>query len=372
MNVPFVDLKAQYRALQPQMDEAIQSVLNRTAFIMGPEVKSFEKAFAEYIGVKHVVGVGSGTSALRLALVALDIGPGDEVITVPDTYIATCEAISHTGATVVFVEADAQTYNLDPNKLEAAITDKTKAVLPVHLYGQPADMQEIMTIARRHNLYVIEDAAQAHGASHKGQRIGTFGDISCFSFYPGKNLGAYGDGGAVATDDDDLAAKMRLLHNHGQEVKYEHLVVGYCDRLDNLQAAVLGIKLPHLDDWNAARRSRAAIYDEILGNVPGITTPFVADYNEHVYHLYVIQVADGRRDDLQKYLGKMGASSGLHYPIPVHLQNAYADLGHQVGDFPISEQLASQGLSLPIFSEMSDEQAIFVANKIVEFMSNGE
>lgn len=371
MDIPFVDLKAQYHSLQPEVDEAMQSVLNRTAFIMGPEVQAFEKAFGEFIGVKHVVGVGSGTSALRLALIALGIGPGDEVITVPDTYIATCEAISHTGAQVVLIEADPQTYNLDPKGIEAAITEKTKAIMPVHLYGQPADMDEIMAIARRHNLYVIEDAAQAHGARYNGRRAGSFGDLACFSFYPGKNLGAYGDGGAVVTDDDDLAARLRLLHNHGQEVKYEHLVVGYCDRLDNLQAAVLGVKLPHLDDWNAARRERAAFYDECLANVPGIVTPQIAADNESVYHLYVIRVTDGRRDALQSFLGEAGIASGLHYPIPVHLQEAYADLAHKPGDFPISEQLASQGLSLPMFAEMNDEQGTYVVNKIREFMSNG-
>ncbi len=371
MNIPFVDLKAQYRSLQPEVDEAIQSVLDRTAFIMGPEVTAFEEDFAEYLGVNHTIGVGSGTAALRLALEALNIGPGDEVITVPDTYFATCEAISHVGATVRFVDADAQTYNLDPEKLERAITDKTKAVMPVHLYGQAADMTPMLDIARKHNIYVIEDAAQAHGATYKGQKTGTFGDIACFSFYPGKNLGAYGDGGAVVTNNDRIAERLRLLRNHGQKVKYEHLVVGYCDRLDNLQAAVLGKKLPHLDSWNEGRRSRAAIYDECLQNVPGVVTPYVSSDCEHVYHLYVIRVTDGRRDALQNYLQEAGVATGLHYPIPVHLQEAYSDLGHKEGDFPISEGLANEGLSLPMFAELTDEQAVFVADKIREFMSNG-
>lgn len=371
MNIPFVDLKAQYRSLQPQVDEAIQSVLDRTAFIMGPEVSAFENAFAEYIGVKHVIGVGSGTAALRLALEVLGIGPGDEVITTPDTYFATCEAISHVGADVRFVEADAKTYNLDPKQLEAAISDKTKAIMPVHLYGQAADMGPIVEIARKHGLFVIEDAAQAHGATYKGQRVGTFGDIACFSFYPGKNLGAYGDGGAIVTNNDELADQLRLLRNHGQKIKYEHLVVGYCDRLDNLQAAVLGQKLPHLDSWNEGRRTRAAIYDECLQNVPAIVTPFVSPDCQHVYHLYVIRVTDGRRDELQSFLQEEGVATGLHYPIPVHLQEAYSGLGYEVGDFPICEGVAKQGLSLPMFSELTDEQAVFVADKIREFMSNG-
>jgi len=272
MNVPFVDLKAQYESLRPGMDKAIQDVLNRTAYILGPEVRAFEESFAEFVGVSNVVGVSSGTDALHLALLGLGIGPGDEVITVPDTYIATCEAISHVGADVVFVDADPRTYNINPALIEQAITDRTKAIMPVHLYGQPADMDPIIEIAERHDLFVIEDAAQAHGATYKGRKVGTFGDISCFSFYPGKNLGAYGDAGAIATDDDELAQRIQILSNHGQEVKYEHLVVGYCDRLDNLQGAVLGVKLPHLDGWNASRQSRAGMYDDCLANVPNIVT----------------------------------------------------------------------------------------------------
>jgi len=371
MKVPFVDLKMQYDALRPEMDAAIQSVLDRTAYIMGPEVTAFEAAFAAYVGMAHAVGVGSGTDALRLALEGLGVGPGDEVITVPDTYIATCEAITHVGAEVRLVEVDPHTYNMDPARLEAALTPRTKALLPVHLYGQPADMDPILAVARRHNLWVIEDAAQAHGATYRGRKTGTFGDAACFSFYPGKNLGAYGDAGAVVTNDAALAERLRMLRNHGQQVKYEHLLVGYCHRLDNLQAAVLGVKLPHLDGWNAARRSRAAIYDEYLQNVPGIVTPVCAPEHEHVYHLYVIRVTDGRRDALQAYLNAAGIGAGLHYPIPVHLQAAYAALGHQPGDFPISEQLAQQGLSLPMFPELTDAQVVHVAEKIRAFMENG-
>jgi dTDP-4-amino-4,6-dideoxygalactose transaminase len=368
MNVPFVDLKAQYESLRPQMDEAIQDVLNRTAYILGPEVRAFEGAFAKFVGVSNVVGVSSGTDALRLALEGLGIGPGDEVITVPDTYIATCEAITHVGADVVFVDADSKTYNIDPMQIEQAISERTKAIMPVHLYGQAADMDPIMEIAQRHNLFVIEDAAQAHGATYKGRKVGTLGDISCFSFYPGKNLGAYGDAGAIATNDDALAHRIRILSNHGQEVKYEHLDVGYCDRLDNLQGAVLGVKLPHLGGWNASRQSRAALYDDCLANIPGIVTPYVSPENESVYHLYVIRVTDGRRDALQKHLGEQGIASGLHYPIPVHLQKAYSEMGHQVGDFPVSETLAEQGLSLPMFAELTDEQVSLVAETIRNFM----
>ena len=370
MNIPFVDLKAQYRSLKPEMDVAMQSVLDRTAYIMGAEMEAFEKAFAEYIGVKHALGVSSGTDALHLALRVLGVGPGDEVITCPDTYIATCEAITHAGATVRFVDADPRTYNLDPNLLEAAITPKTKAVLPVHLYGQPADMQPILEIARRHHLYVIEDCAQSHGAVYKNRKAGTFGVVSCFSFYPGKNLGAYGDGGAVLTNDDALADRVCLLRNHGQKVKYEHLVVGYCSRLDNLQGAVLKVKLPCLDEWNSARRSHAKLYGELLADVPHIVTPFNPPDVQPVYHLYVLRVTDGRRDALQTYLNAAGISTGLHYPIPVHLQEAYADLGFKPGDFPVSEQLATQGLSLPMYAELTDEQVGYVTGKIKEFMQN--
>ena len=366
--IPFVDLKAQYYSLKPEMDVAIQSVLDRTAFIMGPEVKTFEQAFAEYVGVKHAVGVGSGTDALRLALEALGIGPGDEVITAANTYIATCEAISHTGATVRLVDADPRTYNME----DGGGRGRLRAIMPVHLYGQPADMGAIMEIAHEYGLKVIEDCAQAHGATYKGRKVGTFGDVACFSFYPGKNLGAYGDGGAVLTDDDEVAERVRLLRNHGQKIKYEHRVVGYCHRLDNLQAAVLNVKLPHLEGWNQARRGRAALYDQLLQDVPGTVTPFVSPDVQHVYHLYVIRVTDGRREALQDYLGTAGITTGLHYPIPVHLQQAYRAMGHKQGDFPVSEQLARQGLSLPMYPELTDEQVQYVAGKIKEFMRRGD
>ena len=369
--VPFVDLKAQYESLKPEMDAALHSALDRTAFVLGPEVDAFERAFAEYVGVEHAIGVGSGTDALRLALEALGVGPGDEVVTVANTFIATCEAVSHARARVRLVDAHPLTYNLDPALLEQAIGPRTRAIIPVHLYGQPADMDPILEVARRHGLIVIEDCAQSHGATYKGKTTGTFGDAACFSFYASKNLGAYGDAGAVVTDRDDVAERVRLLSNHGQKARYEHLVVGYCHRLDNLQAAVLGVKLPHLEGWNAARRGRAALCDRLLAGVPGIVTPWMLPGTEPVYHLYVIRVTDGRRDALQQHLRAAGVATGLHYPIPVHLQPAYAALGHKAGDFPVSEQLAAQGLSLPMYAELSDEQVHYVAAMIREFMTDG-
>ena len=368
--VRFVDLRAQHGVIYEEVDDRWTEIIQHSSFILGPDAEAFEKEFAAFCGVRHCVGVSSGTDALRLAFEALGIGRDDEVITVANTYIATCEAITHVGAEARFVDADPRTYNIDPTKIEAAITPRTKAIIPVHLYGQPADMGPIMEIARKYDLKVIEDCAQAHGATYKGCKVGTFGDVACFSFYPSKNLGAYGDGGAVLTDDDEVAERVRLLRNHGQKVKYEHLVVGYCHRLDNLQAAVLNVKLPHLDEWNAARRAHAALYDELLANVPGVVTPYVAPNVEHVYHLYVIRVTDGRRDALQRYLNEAGIATGLHYPIPVHLQQAYAALGHKPGDFPVSEQLAAQGLSLPMYPELTDEQVQFVADKIREFMGH--
>jgi dTDP-4-amino-4,6-dideoxygalactose transaminase len=321
-----------------------------------------------------------------MALRACGIGPGDEVITVPNTYIATCEAISEAGATIRWVEVDDRTYNLDPANLEAAITPRTKAILPVHLYGQPADMGPIMAIAARHGLTVIEDAAQAHGAKIADSRwqmadsghqplaasyrpVGAFGNAACFSFYPGKNLGAYGDAGAVCTDSDEIADKVQLLRNHGQREKYVHLVEGTCHRLDNLQAAVLGVKLPHLDGWNAARRAHAALYDELLADVPGVVTPYLAPGMEPVYHLYVIQVQE--RDRVQAALKAAGIETGIHYPIPLHEQPAYARLGHRPEDFPVSHALGPRILSLPMYAEMTDEQIHDVADTLKQAVTRG-
>lgn len=369
MNVPFVDLKAQYRSLKPEMDAAIQRVLDRTAFVLGKETLEFETAFASYIGVAHAVGVSSGTDALELAIRACGIGPGDEVITVPNTYIATCEAISFAGATIRFVEADPRTYNMDPAAIEAAITGRTKAVLPVHLYGQPADMAPIMEIARKHELKVIEDCAQAHGATYRGRKVGTFGDAACFSFYPGKNLGAYGDGGAVLTNDAEVAERVRMLRNHGQREKYVHHIEGGCRRLDNLQAAVLGVKLPHLESWNASRRRAATLYDGLLAEVSGVTVPYVSPDVEPVYHLYVIQVSE--RDRVQEALKGEGVETGIHYPIPLHEQPAYAGMGHKPTDFPVSHELGPRALSLPMFAELTEDQIRHVVSSLRRALESG-
>ncbi|MCL5999489.1 MAG: DegT/DnrJ/EryC1/StrS family aminotransferase [Chloroflexi bacterium] len=354
MTVPFVDLKTQYQTLKPQMDRAIASVLERSAYVMATEHSEFEREFASYIGVKQCLGVSTGTDALELALRACDIGPGDEVITVPNTFIATTEAISVTGAAIRWVDVDPRTYNMNPDKIEAAITPRTKALLPVHLYGQPADMGPIMGIARRHGLRVIEDCAQAHGAKYQGQKAGTFGDVACFSFYPGKNLGAYGDGGAVVTNDEAIATRVRLLRNHGSREKYIHEIEGYCRRLDNLQAAVLRVKLPYLDAWNARRRDAAERYNERLAQVPGVVTPYVLPGTEPVYHLYVVQVPD--RDQVRAALQSEGIETGIHYPVPLHQQPAYARYGHTAQDFLVSTTLGPRILSLPMFPEISESQ----------------
>lgn len=362
MDVPFLDLYAQYASIKPEIDAAIHMVLNRSAFILSKEVIAFELAFAQYIGVKHAVGVSSGTDALAMALLACEIGPGDEVITVPNTYIATCEAISQVGAAIRWIDADECTYNMNPSNIEEVITPRTKALLPVHLYGQSADMEPIMQIARQHGLKVIEDCAQAHGAMYHGQKVGTFGDVACFSFYPGKNLGAYGDGGAVLTNSIEIADKVRLLRNHGQREKYVHLIEGYCRRLDNLQAAVLGVKLPHLDEWNASRRRAAHVYDELLVSVPQVTTPYVPPGIEPVYHLYVVQVRN--RDRVQHTLKAAGIETGIHYPIPLHEQPAYAHLAYKPEDYPISHTLGPKILSLPLFPELTDGQIHYVVDTL--------
>ena len=367
MTIPFVDLKTQYRNLRAELDPALQSVLERGAFIMGPEMRDFEQAFADYLGARHCLGVANGTDALELAVRACGLGPGDEVITVPNTFIATTEAISHAGASLRWVEVDPRTYNLDPARLEAAITPRTRAVLPVHLYGQPADMDPILDVALRHNLLVIEDCAQAHGACYHGRRVGTFGQVACFSFYPGKNLGAYGDGGAVVTDDDALAERLALLRNHGQQEKYVHVMEGFCRRLDNLQAAVLGVKLRHLDDWNASRRAAAELYDELLAGLPGIVTPYVPPGVEPVYHLYVVQVP--QRDRVQAALKARGIETGIHYPVPLHQQPAYAHLGYRPDDFPISAALGLRILSLPMFPEITEAQVREVAAALAEALA---
>jgi dTDP-4-amino-4,6-dideoxygalactose transaminase len=368
MEIPFVDLRSQYRQIQQEVDPAVLAVMQRGDFILGGAVAEFEREFAAYCGVKHCVGVDSGYSALELIIRAYDIGPGDEVITAANTFIATTLAISNTGATPVLVDCDPQTYNIDVTQIEAAITPRTKAIMPVHLYGQTADMDAIQAIARRHGLLVFEDAAQASGARYKGRMAGSLGDAAAFSFYPGKNLGAYGDGGAVTTNDAAIAEKVRLLRNIGQKVKYYHEVKGFNHRLDTIQAAVLRVKLPHLNDWNASRRRAAAKYAELLADLP-IVTPTTADYAEHIFHLYVVRLAD--RDALMETLKDKGIASGLHYPIPIHLQPAYAELGYRRGDFPVTEAYAEEIVSLPIFPELDDEKVAYVAEAVRAFVLAG-
>ena len=365
MRIPLVDLKAQYTRIKPEVDAAIQRVLDHTGFILGEEVANFEQAFAEYVDAKGAVGVASGTAALRLALQACGIGHGDEVITTAHTFIATAESISQIGARPVFVDIDSKTYNLDPNLVEAAITPRTRAILPVHLYGQPADMDSLMDIAERHDLWLIEDAAQAHGAEYKGQRCGSIGHLACFSFYPGKNLGAYGDAGMVTGNDEALLAKVRRLRDHGRTSKYEHQEVGWGERLDALQAAILGAKLPHLEAWTEARRAHARRYSELLAGYD-VVTPYEATCVRHVYHLYVIRTP--RRDDLLAHLRSKGIGAGIHYPIPLHRQPAYLREGYAGVRLPITERVAAEVLSLPMYPELTEDQLGYVAEAVKEFV----
>ncbi|MDI3340758.1 MAG: DegT/DnrJ/EryC1/StrS family aminotransferase [Sphaerobacter sp.] len=363
--VPFVDLAAQYASLAAEVNAATERVLRGTEYILGSDVAAFEQEFAAYCEVDHAVGVDSGTSALELALRAFGIGPGDEVITVANTFVATAFAISYTGATPVLVDADPITHNIDPSQLAQAITPRTRAIMPVHLYGQPADMDPILEIARRHDLIVIEDACQAHGARYKGQRVGTFGHAAAFSFYPAKNLGAYGDGGMVVTNNAEVAETVRRLSNYGQREKYHHDHLGYNRRLDTLQAALLRVKLQHLDEWNAARRRHAARYAEVLPE--GVVIPAVPEDIEPVWHLYVIRVPE--RDALRAFLAQRGIATGIHYPVPIHLQPACQDLGYQRGHFPVTEEAAGQILSLPMYAELTNEAIDYVATSIREFLA---
>jgi dTDP-4-amino-4,6-dideoxygalactose transaminase len=363
MNVPFVDLSAIHKPLAEEFAAVFQRVLERSSFILGPEVQEFESAFAAYLGVDHCVTTNNGTTALQLVLAALGIGPGDEVITVANTFIATAEAISAVGAKPVFVDVDPVSYNMDPVLAEKAITPRTRALLPVHLYGQCADLDALADIARRRNLHLVEDACQAHGSEYKGRKAGTMGVAGCFSFYPGKNLGALGEGGAVSTSDAALAQKMRMLRDHGSLRKYEHAIPGYNFRLEGMQGGFLRVKLPHLDGWNEQRREVAALYSSKLKD-SGIVAPKEMPYGKHIYHLYVVQVDN--RDSVQKDLGANGVATGLHYPVPLHLQEAYKDLGYREGDFPVSEKLARRILSLPIYPGLSTDAAEYVVSKLLE------
>ena len=362
--VPFVDLKAQYRSIKPEIDAAIARVLESSQFVLGEEVAAFEVEFAAYCQAHYAIGVNSGTSALHLALLAAGVGPGDEVITVPFTFVATAAAIVYTGARPVFVDIEPRTFTIDVSQIERAITPATKASLPVHLYGQPADMDPILEIAKRHGLAVIEDACQAHGAQYKGKRVGAIGRAGAFSFYPSKNLGAYGDAGLMVTDDEWLAGEVRVLRNYGQRQKYHHLIRGYNQRMDTLQAAVLRVKLGYLDAWLRARREHAQRYSQRLAAAP-VITPGEPGFARSVYHLYVIRVE--RRDELAAWLRKRGIETGIHYPIPIHLQPAHGDLDYGKGSFPVSESHADQILSLPMYAELSDDAIDAVATAIEEF-----
>ncbi len=364
MKVPFVSFIPLEKELNDELHEAFERVLSRSWYVEGEEDRSFENAFADYIGVRHCVGCGNGLDALMLALKAFGIGAGDEAILPANTFIATALAVTYVGARPVLVDADADTFNIDVSLIEEAITDRTKAIIPVHLYGQPCDMDPVMEIAHRRGLYVIEDCAQAHGAKYRGRKAGTFGDAAGFSFYPGKNLGALGDAGAAVTGDDEIAAKIRSLGNYGSEVKYHHTYQGHNSRLDELQAAFLSAKLPLLDKMNAERRRIAARYRELITN-PDVRLPKVPDYAEPVWHVFGIRCPDaGYRDDLEKHLGDNGIGTNKHYPIPLHLQECYHDLGYRAGDFPKAELIACTELSLPMYYGMTDEQVGYVADCI--------
>jgi dTDP-4-amino-4,6-dideoxygalactose transaminase len=359
--IPFIDLKSQYLSIKDEIHPAISQVLDSTQFILGNEVAALEREFANYCSADYGIAVNTGTSALHLALLAAGIGPGDEVITTPFTFVATVAAIDYTGAKAVFVDIDPVSLTIDVTQIEAAITERTKAILPVHLYGQPADMDPILDIARRYGLTVIEDAAQAHRAEYKGQRVGSIGDLGCFSFYPGKNLGAYGEGGMVVTNNPKYALTMQTLRDWGQERKYHHALKGYNYRMDGLQGAILRVKLRHLDDWTQARRAIAAQYDKLLAKAD-VITPTVMPYSHHVYHIYAVRSTE--RDLLQQRLHEQGVQTGIHYPIPVHLQPAYADLGYQAGDFPHSELAAKEVLSLPMYAELTLTQIHVVSESL--------
>ncbi len=366
MTVPFVDLKAQYLSIKDEIDRAIANVINDTAFIGGKYVESFEQNYAREYGLKYVVGVANGTDALFIAMKALGIGPGDEVITVCNTWISTSETISLTGAKPVFVDIEPDYYNINTDLIEQKITERTKAIIPVHLYGQPANIEKVVEIARKHNLYVIEDCAQAHFAEFNGKYAGTFGDIATFSFYPGKNLGAYGDAGAVATNNEELALKMRMFSRHGALKKHDHRIEGINSRLDGLQAAILDVKLKYIHEWNRKRLEHALYYNKLFEqNVPQVVTPEIRPGAKHIFHLYVIRTP--RRDELKEFLAQNGIATAIHYPKILPMQPAYSYLGHKPGDFPVGYEYQDQILSLPMYPELTTEQIEYVVEKVKEF-----
>jgi len=367
--VPFLDLRAQHDPLRAEIMAAIEEVVDRNAFAGGPFVTAFEEDFAKFCETQHAIGLGNGTDALWLALLAAGVGQGAEVITVPHTFMATAEAITFCGATPVFVDVDPQSYTMDPAQLERAITPRTKAIIPVHLYGQMADMDPILEIAKRHNLIVIEDACQAHGAEYKGRKAGSIGHAGCFSFYPGKNLGAWGEAGAVTTNDGELAKRIKVLRDHGQSTKYHHSMIGWNARMDGIQGVVLRIKLRSLAQGNAARRAHAAKYDAALVGQSGVIAPPVMSHGSHVYHLYVIRVK--ARDRLMQALGERGVATGIHYPKPVHLQEAYRSLGYGQGSFPVTEACAAEIVSLPMFPELTPQQIDTVTRELTALLNAG-
>jgi dTDP-4-amino-4,6-dideoxygalactose transaminase len=369
--IPLVDLIGQYKNHREEIDQAIRSVVENAAFIGGPALSRFEAAFSKYCAVKHTIGVANGTDALHLILRTLGIKAGDEVLVPVNTFIATSEAVGLTGAKPVFVDVDEHSSLIDLNRAEAALTPRTKAIMPVHLYGQLVPMRPVLSFAERHHLQVIEDSAQAHGAELDGRRAGSFGRASGFSFYPGKNLGAYGDAGAVTTNDDLLADKLRRLANHGRAEKYGHEMEGVNSRLDGLQAAILEVKLRHLDAWTAQRRAAAARYGELLGGIAGLSLPAATTPSAHVWHLYVIRVAAAKRDGLKKHLESQHIQAGVHYPLPLHLQPAYAHQGHTPGAFPVAERLANEILSLPLSPEITAAQQERVAGAIRSYLGAG-
>ena len=391
MKIPILDLTRQYHAIQEEVDAAIRRVLESGRFILGPEVEAFEAEIAEYLGIKHAIGVASGTDALLLSLQALNIGPGDGVIVPSFTFFATAGVVANLGATPIFVDIDPKTFNIDPEKLRELLTNHSspiphpspstafsvtrhsspvtviKAIIPVHLYGQPADMDEIMTIAYEHELYVVEDAAQAIGAEYKGQKVGTIGHLGCFSFFPTKNLGAYGDGGLVVTNDDELAERVRMLRVHGSKPKYYHHMVGTNSRLDAIQAAILRAKLPHLQEWSSARCRLADRYGELLRDLDGIVLPCRASFRTHIFHHFTIRIQGGKRDSLRFFLAEKGIGTEVYYPLPLHLQPSFSHLGYKEGDLPESERASREVLSLPMFPELKEEEQDYVVSMIREF-----
>jgi dTDP-4-amino-4,6-dideoxygalactose transaminase len=372
MNIPFIDLKAQYQSIKNEIDPVIQSILDNASYVLGESVTNFENDFCEKHNVKYCIGTSSGTDANHLASWALGIGSEDEVILPANTFIATAWGVTLCGAKPVFVDCNPESYNIDPEKVESAITSKTKAIIAVHLYGQPADMDPLQEISNKYGLYLIEDAAQAHLAEYKGKKVGGLSEVASFSFYPGKNLGAYGEAGAITTNKSDLSENIRMRRDHGMRQKYYHEIPGHNYRMDGIQGAVLGVKLNYLDNWTNRRRNVADKYRELLSEVEQLILPEEMDYGKHVYHLFVVRLKNGgkqKRDELQKHLNHNGIATGLHYPIPLHSQKCFSDLGYQPGDFPNSEMLANNGISLPIFPEITDEQINYICNKIKLFFT---